>query len=332
MQCLVSLSEGFAAFAAPLYTSIMVQKPRAAGDAIIRAPPVLDIATLPPDGPHTRPLQIVRDMVESAWPALLAALSFVIATNLSDELFVDVLASFQSLTNVAGMLGLTTPRDAFFTSLAKFAIPTRIVSSVDAYMEPATPRSSASMAENLGLTAPTQSPGLSERNMACLKVLISSAVFLAGSLGESWFDILEALQNADYVLTLKGSRSSGRLSSVPEAPGVIQRIASSSSVSQQQTPRHPLLTELDAEHLETAIQRLFDTSKNMEDDAFKQFTAALCKLSSEMVGMQSYISSPLLTTPSSDDLSPTPTSRNSIRQRRRVSGIHMPRTPVSGLG
>ncbi|EEB92182.1 hypothetical protein MPER_09344, partial [Moniliophthora perniciosa FA553] len=112
LQCLVSLCEGLAAFSAPLYTSIVIQRPRSAGEAPIRAPPALDISSLPQDDPQAKQLQIVRDIIENGWPALLAALSFIISTNLSDELFVDVLASFQAMTNVSGMLGLSTPRDA----------------------------------------------------------------------------------------------------------------------------------------------------------------------------------------------------------------------------
>jgi hypothetical protein len=53
--------------------------------------------------------------------------------------------------------------------------------------------------------AQSQSPGLSERNMAYLKVLISIAIFLAGSLGQSLFTVFEVLQNADYVLGSKGA-------------------------------------------------------------------------------------------------------------------------------
>jgi hypothetical protein len=81
----------------------------------------------------------------------------------------------------------------------QFAIPSRVVSSSEFYVEPPTPQTSTSFTENLGLTAPIQAPGLSERNLACLKVLVSSAFFLAGSLGESWYGILEALQDADCV-------------------------------------------------------------------------------------------------------------------------------------
>jgi len=187
VQAITSLCEGFLAFTAPLYTSIVVQKPRVPGDAAVRAPPSLDISSLPPEEPSTKHLQILKDVIENGWPALLAALSFIIGTNLSEELFVEVLASYRAMTNVSGMLGLTTPRDAFFTSLAKLAVPSRVVSSLDSYSDPQTPRAGVSLTENLGLAGPPQPPALSERNMACLKVFLLSAFFLAGSLGESWY-------------------------------------------------------------------------------------------------------------------------------------------------
>ncbi|TBU23332.1 hypothetical protein BD311DRAFT_674190 [Dichomitus squalens] len=347
VQCLVSLCEGFASFTAPLYNAIMVQKPRTAGEPVVRAPPALNLSTLPQEEAATHQLRTVHDMVESGWPALLAALSFLISTNLSDELFVDVLASYQALTTVSGMLGLATPRDAFFTSLARLAIPTRVVSSIDSYMpgEPSTPRTAASaITETFGLPgANTQPPGLSERNMACLKVLVASALFLAGSLGESWFDILEALQNADYVLSVRGARNaSTKRNTVGPGAGALppSRSVSASTPSSPlppagtaaQQPRHPLLADLDPDSLQHGIQRLFDASKNLEDGAFCDFVKALCKLSAAMIGMQSdtldvaYESTEELSVGSSSTLSPTAEPAH----RRRVSGIHLPRTLRSG--
>ena len=242
---------------------LVIQKPRSAGEPIVRAPPALDLSTLsttntdPPSQLHRQPqlpprtptptsaspaqisqLHTVRAIIEHGWPALLAALSFIIATNLSDELFVEVLGAFQALANVSGMLALTTPRDAFLTSLVKFVVPSRVVSSLDSYVHSysgsglgsyphaygdghgQTPRSTSStlsLSENLGLglgiggNSGAQGPGLSERNMACLKVFIGCAMFLAGSLAESWFSVLEVLQNADYVLTSKGAHQSTSL-------------------------------------------------------------------------------------------------------------------------
>ncbi|KAI5999270.1 hypothetical protein EDD15DRAFT_2508632 [Pisolithus albus] len=321
VQCIVSLCEGFASFTGPIYTSVMVQRPRTAGESIIHAPPALDISLLPPDEPATIHVGIVRAMVEHGWPALLAALSFIISTNLSDELFVEVLSGYQAMANVAGMLSLTTPRDAFFTSLSKFAVPSRVVSSLESYIEPHTPRSSTSLTDNLGLT----------RNLVCLKVLISSALFLAGSLGESWYSILEAVQNADYVLTLKGSQlpSSRRNSTVPGAAGTTSRSAKVPS----QSPRHPLLVDTDPESIQLAIQRLFEASKNLEDSAFQDFVRALCRLSSEMVGMQSDTNDGVTGESEGPEelLNPGGLSpRVGLAHRRRVSGIHLPRTLRSG--
>ena len=346
VQCIVSLCDGFATYTAPLYTAIMVQKPRAAGDAVVRAPAALDPSALPPTEPSRAGLLAVRDMVGAGWPAFLAAHSFLISTNLSDELFVDVLAAHQALTNVAGMLALSTPRDAFLTSLAKSAIPARVVSSLEGYIEPSTPRTATSFSEGFGLSTPALAPGLSERNMACLKALVASAMFLAGSLGESWFDVLEALQNADYVLTSKGSKAplstpSKRTSvlGTPQRPGSSQGSVPSSATPAQMTTRHPVLTDLDADSVQMAIQRLFDASKNLDDTAFKDFVNALCKLSSEMVGMQALAESSVLSSDigSTEDVSQTNSttslstnldSRREHASRRRVSGIHLPRTLV----
>lgn len=357
VQCIISLCEGFAAFSGPIYSTIALQRPRAAGDAVVRAPPALDLNTLPQDDPQTHQLRIVQSIISQAWPALLAALSFIIATNLSDELFVDVLASYQAMTNVSGMLGLNTPRDAFFNSLSKFAVPIRVVSSLEAWVEhppPQTPRSAtAALSEGLGLGGPTQPPGLSERNMACLKVLLGCSLFLAGSLGESWYAVLEALQNADGVLTMmaktgtQGTTKKGSLfnsggshmASGPSAGGGIQAMRSVSLSGSQASSaaasavRHPLLSDLDVETMQLAIQRLFDSSKNLEDSAFKDFVNALCKLSSEMVGMQTSEVVPVNTSESGEDggtfLNVSNRSRESVIHRRRVSGIQIPKNFVS---
>ncbi|KAH8105097.1 hypothetical protein BXZ70DRAFT_887449 [Cristinia sonorae] len=346
VQCLISLCEGFASCTGPLYNALMVQRPRAAGEAVVRAPPALDISSLSPEDPATKQLRTVHAMVECGWPALLAALSFVIATNLSEELFLDVLSSYQAMTNVSGMLGLSTPRDAFFTSLAKFAIPTRVVSSLETYSDIPTPRTPTSFSENFGLTGPTVPPGLSERNMACLKVFISSALFLAGSLGSSWFHILEALQNADYVLTNKGAKTPAAKRSAPGPnPNITAGRAVSMPVSQAgnqlgpgtagQRPSTPqpqasFIADLDADTLQAAIQRLFDASKNMDDTAFHDFVTSLCKLSAAMVGMQSD-SAESQTVDLQDDLANAMLSPvTESAHRRRVSGIHLPRTLRSG--
>lgn len=365
LQCLISICEGFALFAFPLYSAIAVQRPRAAGDPVVTAPPALDLTSLPDDEPSTKALRTVGAMVEDGWPGLLSALSFFISTNLSDDLFADTLNAFQNLTNVAGVLGLRTPRDAFLTSLARFAIPPGVVSSVDAYVEPVVPKT-ASVSDALGFSALAGGsgppPALSERNMACLKVIISTAIYLAGSLGATWFDILEVLQNADYVIHLKGLRGSGGSKKIPHTPTpstVTPRPSKTISTANSPMPvtspnpsaaaanRPPLLIDLDIETVQLAINRLYDTSKSLDDDAFKDFARALCKLSGEMVGMQASKSlqeirasesldeTGLSAGPASAAMSPSPSSSSpflglgTTKSSRRVSGMGAVKPSVS---
>ncbi|KAG8946446.1 hypothetical protein FRC03_001363, partial [Tulasnella sp. 419] len=352
LQCFTSLSEGFAAFVIPIYSSIVMQRPRTPGETVIRAPPALDLSTLSSSDQSHHQLQIVGAMVQNGWPALLAGLSFVISTNLTDDLFGDVVGAYQNMINVAGTLGLRTPRDAFLTSLGKLAIPPGVVSSVDSYVEPSTPRT-ASVSDTLGFSALTgaggthTAPGLSERNIACLKVIISTAHYLSGSLGSTWFDVLELLQSADYVLNLKGLRgaaSAKRQSMPPPSAASNTRgrtpssssIAPSSNLAPVKSAQHPLLSDLDPEAVQIAINRLFDSTKNLDDDAFKEFVAALCKLSGEMVVMHSH-SIEVAVGESTDDInssmSPATVSSPSLgvqRGGRRVSGLHMSKLTRSG--
>ena len=96
MQCLVSLSDGLAGYTFPLYNTLTVQKPPA-GSKSVRAPGPLDPTTLPKTEPAQARLRTVRVMLNAGWPALLAALSFLLTMNLSDSIFDDVLGALQML-------------------------------------------------------------------------------------------------------------------------------------------------------------------------------------------------------------------------------------------
>ena len=41
------------------------------------------------------------------------------------------------------------------------------------------------------------------RNLGCFRTLVAAALFLAGTLGSSWFAILEAVPYADHVLATR---------------------------------------------------------------------------------------------------------------------------------
>lgn len=362
LQCLVSICEGFASYALPLYTAISSQRARAAGEPVSSAPPSLDLSSVNANDtePSLQHVRSVAAMIERGWPGLLSALSFLLSTNLADDLFAETLGAFQNITNVSGVLSLTTPRDAFLTSLSKCAIPPGVVSSVDAYVEPSAQKTGTMVSDALGFSGGSITPpGLSERNMACLKSIVASASYLSGSLGSKWFDILEMFQNADYVMTLRGTRGSTAARKASMAPpGTPGHRPGSRSVSgaagpgtpsltsdaAQFMPRHPLLMDLDIDTIQSAINRLLDATKSLDDDAFKDFITSLCRLSKEMIGMQAVRSPSLRPSDSLDDvvspgllsagmspsmsnLSPFPGMGN-VKAGRRVSGMGMPKAVV----
>lgn len=152
---------------------------------------------------------------------------------------------------------------------------------------------------------------------------------------------MEALQNADYLLTMKGcatvsARRSSPFAGGPNAPprlisGSAGKHPTEADHLRSQSAQHPLLADIDPVHL--VIQTLFEASENLEDSAF-QDVDALRKLRSEMISMQSdamevlgkgEITDELAVSVSSVGLSP----RNNLFHRGRVSGIHFPRTLVS---
>jgi hypothetical protein len=105
VQCLVSLSDGLAGYTFPLYNTLAVQKPPAVSTEPVGAPAgPLDPSTLPETEPAFAGLRTVR----AGWPALLAAPSFLLTSNLSDPIFGDVLDALQMLACVAGCLTLPT--------------------------------------------------------------------------------------------------------------------------------------------------------------------------------------------------------------------------------
>ena len=81
----------------------------------MRALGPLDPSTLPESELARVGLQTVHAMVNAVWPALLAALSFLlILTNPSDSLFGDVLGALQALPSTVGCLALLSmPHDVF---------------------------------------------------------------------------------------------------------------------------------------------------------------------------------------------------------------------------
>lgn len=273
---------------------------------------------------------VPRGMTESAWPALLAALSYCVGTNLSDALFAEVLNALRDFTIACGLLALNTPRDAFFSTLRKYAVPPPVVSALQTYVEvPTTPRTNSVINVDpfgLGAGVPTGPPSLSERNLACLRSAVMTARILAPTLGEAWHDVLEVLQNASFMLAMRKpdmTRRSIAGSAMTSSPW---KAVPSSPDSSESKPH--IFEDLDVEAIQIAMNGLFDSSKELDNAAFATFILALCRLSSEMIGMDANntIIVDLSEIPMSSSLPVSPGGGN----RRRTSGINISRTIKSG--
>ena len=171
------------------------------------------------------------DMIDSCWPALLAAYSTFLHAALDSEFYHALVRSFQKFTQVSGLLRLSTPRDAFLTTLGKNAVPPAVVtayavaSSIAASGERRDPKRSASGVQdgeskrNISTgttpTKPRQSievgnPSLNTRNLLCLRALLNLGIALGPVLQGAWSIVLETLQQADLVITQRRNMQSGQ--------------------------------------------------------------------------------------------------------------------------
>jgi len=161
----------------------------------VPAPGPLYLSTLAESEPARVGPQTARTMLNADWPALFASL-LPSRQNLCDLLFGDFLGALQVLARTAGCLALPTPRDAFLTALAKSALPPRVEAmSRHKRSRRRTPRLTGRL--TLGLAGSgsgsrnRSGAGSSPRNFTCLRALVAAAMFLAGTLGPSWFAVLE---------------------------------------------------------------------------------------------------------------------------------------------
>ncbi|OCF31812.1 hypothetical protein I316_06619 [Kwoniella heveanensis BCC8398] len=287
------------------------------------------------------PPPVVKDMASSAWPALLAALSYCIGTNLSDAIFAEVLAALQDFTVACGLLDLTTPRDAFLSTLGKYAVPPPVVSAMQSYMEAPNPPRNPSVisADALGFSAlgvggPTGPPSLSERNLACLRSTVNAARVLGPSLGKAWHDVLETLQNANFMLAMRKPTMGRRPTQPGGSPSVLMSPGTPRPAGETSELKPEMLQDLDGESIQLLMNALFDSSRDLPDEAFTTFISALCQLSSEMIGMNApnlFIDlsehGQYMSVPSTPTMALSPSQDG---QRRRTSGINISHSIKSG--
>jgi len=167
-------------------------------------------------------IQTSADMIESCWPALLAAYSTFFHAALDMEYYHSLVRSFQKFSQIAGLLRLSTPRDAFLTTLGKNAIPPAVVSAYSVANLTAKsgdrrdPKRRSSGGQDGDTTSSSSTvassdkarrsiemgnTSLNTRNLLCLRALLNLGIALGPVLQTAWSIVLETLQQADLVVT-----------------------------------------------------------------------------------------------------------------------------------
>ncbi|TIB43067.1 hypothetical protein E3P83_00970 [Wallemia ichthyophaga] len=232
---------------------------------------------------------LAKEMIVDSWPPIIATLSQYLNGEIDDDIFVKCIKSVENMAVVSGTLGLEVSRNAFLGLLYGLSCPNMAINAIVRWNERRSDIGSPSlesMSKNMSIgmtpttaTVPTSStfsyppPRLSNRNHICLGVLINLTAVLSNLLGDSWFDVLETLQNAHYVLDSHLDYERKQKQYIPSAEqGTTTAIADNVAVNIAQNSS-------DARLLYDNIEEIFKHSVDFNERSLEIFVHALCRLS-----------------------------------------------------
>lgn len=292
------------------------------------------------DHPLHTEVEICAAIIDECWPAILATCSTFLYAALDSEYYHGLVRAFQKFAHVAGLLHLTTPRDAFLTTLGKAAVPPNVFTacsntgaSKPAAASPVAeaPNSILGNARGLlsvdNLVTPVGAAGerqrqasfdantipqtLNTRNLLCLRALLNLGIALGPTLSSSWSIVLETLQQADFVLFTTG-KSPGRTPIAGKGPDPRAESEASSLLAN-------FSTEIRA--VETAASRLFESTVDFPNGAFVEVVDAICGLLDQRTDQASEASSRPQSSASLSTPVPVPGLRTPSGQHRRLVSV-----------
>ncbi|RNJ53122.1 hypothetical protein D7B24_002345 [Verticillium nonalfalfae] len=248
------------------------------------------------DHPLYAEVKICAAIVDECWPAILATCSTFLYAALDSEYYHSLVRAFQKFAHVAGLLQLSTPRDAFLTTLGKAAVPPNVFTAcLNAGSNARTPSFDASstshnsiLSNAKGLLSVDSLVGqgssaaergrqpsvdasgatLTTRNLLCLRALLNLGIALGPTLGPSWRIILATLQQADFVLFSTHKTPSRTPTAIRGQDNQVEGDSNSLVAN--------FGTETKA--VETAASRLIESTVDFPNDAFIQVVDAICAL------------------------------------------------------
>ncbi|KAK5123090.1 hypothetical protein LTR85_003287 [Meristemomyces frigidus] len=237
-------------------------------------------------GPTADRIRAVAGLVDNCWPAVLATSSTFLNAALEDQYYRNLIKAYQRFAQVAGLLRLSTPRDALMTTLSKSAVPPHVLNTAmsDGMRSPAaeSPRvfsnpkgllsvdSLVSHASSLSVDRDRRTslepwrPMLTNRNLLCLRALLNLAIALGPTLGTAYSVVIDALRQADMILSTTTAQQLSKQGSsfkVGDSPAAVQAFSAEVAA------------------VEGAASRLLESTADYPNGAFtivlKAFTALL---------------------------------------------------------
>ena len=304
LECLSSLSDGLAKTILPL--TVQHERSRAKGQAPPNGQPSNGQAssgrgrsqsfrkrTVPLNPLEQEGLAVsdkvraVNGLVESCWPAVLATSSTFLNASLDDQYYRSLIKAYQRFVQVAGLLRLSTARDALMTTLGKAAVPPHILNAAAAE-PPRTPTTESprtfsnpkgllsvdslmSQASSLSIdrdrrgSAEPQRPMLTTRNLLCLRAQLNLAIALGPTLDTAFVVVVDTLRQADAVLSVTTPQQMVR-----------QGLAASPKGSESPNVVQAFTNEVTA--VEAAASRLLESTADYPNDAFMNVLNTFCRL------------------------------------------------------
>ncbi|KAL2837904.1 hypothetical protein BJY01DRAFT_39164 [Aspergillus pseudoustus] len=274
--------------------------------------------------PQISAIRTCAGIVEDCWPAVLATCSTFLYASLDDDFYHNLVRSFQKLAHVAGLLRLSTPRDAFLTTLGKASVPAEASSVKPVGSVPSTSsiqHYEATGKRPKGGDAPQAIPqtpiegsaaplnehvlSLTTRNLLCLRALLNLGIALGPTLDRpAWSIVLGTLQDTDLLISkspTKGSHATGDVEDFMGGTG-------------GDLPQGNLGTEILAVH--SASSKLLESTNEYPSETFRDFLVALLDLSAVTEEVVIYN---VPDTPTKDGHLLQPTSGRMRRSSRRAS-------------
>lgn len=305
LECLNSLSDGLAKITLPL--TVQHEKQKSSATSGSNGQPTdgdsssgrhrshsfrkrtVPLNPLSQDNDAVAPrVRAVNGLVDSCWPAVLATSSTFLNAALDDQYYRNLIKAYQRFAQVAGLLRLSTARDALMTTLGKAAVPPHVLNAATAAELPKTPSaesprvfsnpkallsvdtlvsqtSSLSMDRERRASAEPYRPMLTTRNLLCLRAQLNLAIALGPALDTAFGVVIDTLRQADTVLSATSPQQAIR-----------QGLTASQKGSESPNVVQAFTHEVNA--VEAAASRLLESTADYPNDAFLNVLKTFCRL------------------------------------------------------